>query len=278
MIIRILFCLSSLLLLPSLYAGDDNSQEELRLQRKLALLDNMLHQGNTVERIEESQDVEALRLLNISRLLYKDASASLSSGHIPRTRVSLDEALRMIVSGLALARKGEGSTAADKARYQVFSNSLASMERTMQENPEIRIDKDQLNTLKLNADKALDSADYQRANHYLSEAYKLSVAAVSLENHNKTVVSSLDFATPGDEYKYEVRRFNGNLEVVDLLSKDKSGSAKLNFILQSRDRAISTRDLAIQEAEKGDFLSAILRMESANEQLSSAMGMLGIRF
>ena len=274
----ILFSMLWLLSVPLQGVAAVPTDERTLLERKQALIGTMLRPGPTVKKISDSGNSLAKEKLKQARKLHQQAELLIAAGDLAKAKQSSNQALLTITSALSLARKGAGPSAADKKRYQVLSSGLASLEKNIQADPGVSINQGQLSRLKLQAARAQKSNDYRKANNLLVQAYEMAVAAVSSANQKKTVVVSLDFDTPKDEYEYEAKRYQGNRELVETVLKRQQPTSTHKLVRQGMGRADKTRNKAKQQASNGDYSQAISTMEQASEQLSKMMAMLGIRF
>lgn len=248
------------------------------LERKQALIGTMVQPGPTLQRIEESANPQAVAQLKQAQQLHQQANQWLTAGDMTQAKESSNQALLAITSALALARQTSGPSPADRKRYQVLSDGLASLEKSMHANADITIERAKFSSLKQQAERLQQANDYRQANNMLVQAYEMAALAVSTANQQKTVVVSLDFATPKDEYDYEDRRYQGNRDLVEVMLKRQADSPTYPLVRQGMGRADKTRQQAHIQVSNGEYTQAITTMEQASEQLSKAMGMLGIQF
>jgi tetratricopeptide (TPR) repeat protein len=117
-------------------------------------------------------------------------------------------------------------------------------------------------------DKALAKIDY---------AYSSIKFSLTKLRKGATLVRSLHFETPEDEYRYEVSRNDTHNILIHTVLKDKLADPRLgNLMAIPIEQARKLRQQAELEAKNGQFKSAIKTMEKATSQLIRAIRMAGI--
>jgi len=110
------------------------------------------------------------------------------------------------------------------------------------------------------------------------EANRLVVETIAKLRSGETVVVSLSFDSPMDEFAYEQRRFESNEVMVGMLLDEGRASdpqqRKLIEGLNSEGRRL--REQAEQNARIGKYAEAVRSMEAANAQMVKAMQNMGV--
>ena len=122
-----------------------------------------------------------------------------------------------------------------------------------------------------------ETDDYAGANSLLSQAYEKTVTAVALARDNQTIVYSLNFETAADEYAYEVRRFDGNRMVVDMMLEKRKVGSLSELVTKYVADAEGVRESAEADAAAGNYEVAVEKMEEADKHLKRALRLLGIQ-
>lgn len=110
------------------------------------------------------------------------------------------------------------------------------------------------------------------------EANRLIVDAIVLMRSGQTVVVSLSFDTPAQEFAYEKRRFESSEVMISMALDDGvnvAANTRLNveaMLLQARRQ----RDLGEREASQGNYADAVRTLEGANRQMTRALQALGV--
>lgn len=238
----------------------------------------MLSQSKQVSQIEDSDDEDAKGLLIQARELTSIAKSALKEGDSHGAGAAINGALKALDSARATFNDRSKSTLVERARYKELQDSISSFRSSLTGDAAANLDQNKLDAMLADAEKEMKADDYVAANAQLNRAYRLIVSAVNSGYKEDTLVYSLNFETPEQEYQYELRRFMGNESLIDKLLSQKEESQTKALVVRYLEQAGQTRDHALGLAKKGDYQEAIASMEKASSQLKRAMGMLGISF
>lgn len=252
------------------------------VEQKLKLLDSVLSSPKTAQ-IAAGSDAEAAALVAQARKGMEEARAALAAGDTAKAGNLLDQALRTSSSA---SSRGARATAGDSAQrnrnkelleelnsYSV-SLSQAVMEKNSAEGTAAiqRVDK-----LVAQAAGMTAANRHAEAGDLLTQALNLAVSTLSQLRAGQTVVLSLKFDTPADEYAYEQRRHQSNEMLIDtLLREGKVDGSRRQLLDRYLEESFKLRSQAEQAAKGGDYPGAIKIMEKANDQLMSALRASGL--
>ncbi len=135
---------------------------------------------------------------------------------------------------------------------------------------------DQVNTLLGKASRSAASRKYEEANDALRVAYEQVRDALEKLRGGETLVRSLNFATPEEEYRYELDRNDTYRMLITMLIEEKKTMNIDGRIQQFLDEATAYRKQGENEAASGDFAQAIKTMEQSTRSLIAAMRNAGI--
>jgi len=135
---------------------------------------------------------------------------------------------------------------------------------------------DQMNMLLGKASRAAVSRKYDEANSALKVAYEQVRDALEKLRGGETLVRSLNFATPEEEYRYELDRNDTYRMLITMLIEEKKTMGVDKRVQQFLDEAGAYRKQAEGEAGHGDFPQAIKTMEQSTRSLIAAMRNAGI--
>jgi hypothetical protein len=137
---------------------------------------------------------------------------------------------------------------------------------------------DKVSKLIVRAKDAAASDDYKSANQLLSAALDLKAIEAAGRYDTDTIVYSLTFDTPAEEYQYEIRQYESNLLLLKLvLENNNSGTTKKlveKYIAEANQINVDAND----QSTRGKFEKAVKTMEDANKKLAQALGYLGVRY
>lgn len=126
------------------------------------------------------------------------------------------------------------------------------------------------------ASRSAAGRNYPAANDSLKVAYSQVRDALERLRGGETLVRSLNFATPEDEYRYELDRNDTYRMLIQMLIEEKKTMGVDARVQQFLDQAKAQRALAEREAGDGQFVQAIKTMEESTRSLIAAMRNAGI--
>lgn len=282
--------LPGLALLLALAAGPaaaDNAgpEQQLRLAEQKLKLVEMLIDAPATRANAARQNGEGSALIAQSRELAAQARQAIAGRQFDAATVALDEALRQVFKlNSRPAADGSQAEAAQRQRFRDFAEQLAGYRaslRDMAKDPKNgeaasrllgRIDR-----LSDDGRKLHEAGQLADANRKMAEAYKLAVAEISQLRAGQEVVLSLKFASPQEEFEYELKRYQSNEILVGMLLGDESvGSDRRRLVDGFVAEAARLRDEARQAARGNEHKAAVGTMEKANGQLNRALQSLGV--
>lgn len=241
------------------------------LAQKISLLENLLTRTTASKRLGASDNQEARELVAQARELTALAKENLTAGRPEVASQGVDEAFKRVFAATRMLKKESGSTLVERMRFEELMEAIDSLKSGSAStgNPEAE-------RLIADARARAEQDDYAGALKLLSQAYEMTASAVALSRDQETVVYTLDFATPGDEYEYEVRRFDGNRMIIDLLLRKHPGTTAAlvqSYVTKAEEMLLT----AETKAGNGKFEDAVRDMEEAGRHQKRAMGLLGIQ-
>ena len=270
---RLFWC--SLVLLMAL-AGYSPSHAELDTQRdtneqlvrqKVMLVESMLERSASSKAIMESDNQEAKELLNEAKELAGIAKENLANGQLESAGEGIDEALKTLSAASSVMKKRKKSALVLRTRYKELSEGIDSFRQALDPGIEFEIESE-IDPLLSDAKVMADANDYAGANKLLSQAYEKTVTAVALARDKQTVVYSLNFETAADEYDYEIRRFNGNRMIVDMMLEKRKVGSLSELVMKYVADAESVRGAAEAEAAAGASWQKRMRAPAITRWLS----------
>lgn len=210
--------------------------------------------------VNQDDSNESGQLLNQARMAMLKAGqlARQSSGSTDKWQKEYNKRLASVDS-LVNALSGIGD---DKSTYrQTIEETLAEVNR-------IRTESSQLASAK----------QWEQANETLQHAYLMVKTAIQNMRQGDVLVRTLNFATPAEEYHYELDRNQTHFMLLKLLVERKTNlservSVRINT---SRAQAEQLADEAEQLFQAKDFKQAISKLEESTRFLIKAIRMGGV--
>ena len=124
------------------------------------------------------------------------------------------------------------------------------------------------------------------AENQYEEAYSLAdganhqmIVALATLRDQETIEYRLEFGSPAEEYEYEIRRFESQKMLLEMMvaeKKPQEGSLAMieTFVAQADSKSKAARGLA----DAGQFEQAVEQQEEAVEELTKAMRVAGVYF
>jgi hypothetical protein len=128
------------------------------------------------------------------------------------------------------------------------------------------------------AEALFDQEKYAEANAQMASIYADVVTIVGEARRNQSIIYRLTFATPADEYAYELERNKSYEILVDIAIADKQNPDKAlqPYIRKLVGQSRELRDMAGAQAASGDHVKAIGTLENASGHLVRALRSAGV--
>ena len=268
---------------PAGAASDDDSGLRASIEQRISLTRNYL-ESDTAAKIAASENPQARRLLEKSRELLDQASAALRQGKLLAAQDKVNLSLQSFTAaGTANLRKAPDPAAAQRElgslRIEIDSYLQAFSAALAEKGPSMAglLDRQYFDGLLANAQQAESIEDYANAKASLARAKQAVVDALIKIRHNETVVYSVEFQTPADEFRYENDRYREYAALGQkLLDSGELEESRTKMYEQLKKSGDSLADEAAELAGAGDYQNAIARMEAAVRKLVQGLQLLGV--
>ncbi|MBF0438886.1 MAG: hypothetical protein HQL93_07160 [Magnetococcales bacterium] len=278
-IVGILFGLSIVLLAPNgLWA------ESAALQRKAALVDNLLKDSDTSRRVHAKGDAASRSLLDQAAQAREEARRALAAGDEKKGSAFLDKALQLVTTASRNNVDPASRQWLHRSRYEDllvsvdnFKDAYARHLRRLRAGEKGPMDLAQVESLKAQALALGKEKKYEEANKSLSRAQEMVTTGLKSLLGSTALVYELKFDTPKDEYEYEVRRGESYEAMIRMfLAEGVNPKADEGQLRPLMDKSQETSMRADQQASAGQFEVAIKTREEANKLLTQVLRMLGV--
>ena len=253
------------------------------LRKKLDLVSYYLDSA-TSTRIRQSDNRRAQDLLERAVALREEARRALEDDDLELASREIGLALRSIsAANSALTQDGSSSEALarrnEELRKEIAGYRQSFDRSVLEKGPEFAslLDGNRLDDLLARAERLAAAGKHAEASAPLNEAYRLTVDAVARLRSNETVVYSLEFRTPADEFRYEEKRHESYaLLVHQMVSSGASQGSREALVHRFFEEASRLAAQARDEADRGRHDDAIKSMEDANKNMVRALQMMGL--
>ena len=259
------------------------SEAERLLNQKVVMLDAYLGSKRVADALK-SGDVKNVEAVERARADFAAGAEALGKGDLKKAEQSLDAGLRQI-STIVLQQAARAELPAVKreefkARRSQISSFLRALEAGSEKaalspwTARLSIAREGLQQ----ADGLYEQGKYVEANARLVSIYEDVVVIVSEARRSQSVIYRLNFATPADEYAYELERNKSYEILVDIAIAEKQNSDKAlrPYIQKLINKSRELREQAGVHAAAGDHVKSIGTLEEATRHLVQALRSAGV--
>ena len=273
------------LMLAADHAVAAGSEHDLgkQIEQKIALTRNYL-ESSTAAEIASGENPQARRMLEKSRELLEQAVAALRDGKLQDAHDKANLSLQSFTAaGTANLKKTATSEHAahelDSMRAEIDAYLESFAAALLEKGPSMAglLDRQYVDELLASAGQSQSIGDYTNARAALGRARQAVVNALIKIRNNETVVYSVEFQTPADEFRYERERYAEYESLGEkLLDSGELDNSRIRMFEHLKNAGDRLNNEALELAGSGDYAAAIARMESAVGQLVKGLRLLGV--
>lgn len=256
-----------------------------QVKQKLGYAEMLIGSSPAMQRVAASDNAQAKGLAAQARQQFTNAKAAMSAGDNAAAMQAVNETLRLISAAAHLVP--DASEQVDyKARYADLSEQLRGFDKSYEKNLERGIkpksgkamDKAKFDQLVKEAEGFAGREQYEEAVKRLESANEMLTQALGALLQSQTVVYDKNFATPQEEYEFELSRYDSYAELIPLaVEQRKPTEQTVSMMDKLAARAKEIHDEAVGLAAKGDHQQAILALQAATERLQQALRLAGVQ-
>jgi hypothetical protein len=267
-------------------AGADASvSTQALLDSKVRLVKLLLSQSPAMQRIPQSNNAQAKKMLADAQALFAKATSEAEAGRQASAIKMLDEALRGIVTASRMVPDPAQLAAQERARYAGMSEATRTF-LTLYKGVSAKmagkggaapLDVNGINGAIGKAESLAAAGNHKEANVVLGDVYKAVVSALNRMLMAETIVYDQKFDTPAEEYNYELSRNKNYEELVPLAIAQlnpprESAAISESYVQQSR----HLRDASRKHAASGDYTNALKTIQDATLHLQRSLRVAGV--
>jgi len=273
--------MGTLLALALLLHGAALAQDREQLERRLQSVGTLIESSSAAKQIEASAEPAARERRDNARLIHREAAASLQGGDMPAAARLLDQAAREMMTGARLAKPEQVAGAKAQRDFDVRLDSaralLTAQQRITAEKgnqPEAVLATRRIEEQIADAQRRAGAGQLDEARSAVDRAYLTARVSIEAMRRGDTLVRTLQFASPREEYDYELDRYEAHRLLIQVLLADRKEPtpAMRGYI----ERAATLRTEAEATARKGEHAGAIQRLEEATRELVRAIRAGGV--
>ena len=256
------------------------AQDREQLERRLASVATLIESSSVARQIDASGEPAARSKRDSARLIHREAGASLRGGDSAGAARLLDQAAREMMDGARLARPdqvhGEKAQRDFNARLDSVRALLGAQQRISQEKGAPAQAAEATRSIEqqlAQAQQLAAAGKLDAARPAIDRAYLAARVSIETLRRGDTLVRSLHFASPREEYDYELDRNETHRMLIDVVLADRrDASGVMPAGMQAFvDRAAALRGNAETQARSGDHGAAVRTLEESTRELVRAI-------
>ena len=251
---------------------------------RVKFINKLINISSGAKQVLKSDDAAVKALHSEAKALLQQARQQFELGEKAKGSALLDRSAATMFKAIQLASPksiGNNKLTADfkkrKSSVKALGQALKRIASELKRESDSELVTQQLVTLEEDADKLMQAGKIVEAKIELDKAYHLIKISIESMRGGQTLVRSLNFATPEDEYHYEIDRNNTHKMLVKLfLSEKKVSEYGKKMAEKSIKEANKLRANADREARSDQFTQAIKLLEQSTRQFVRAIRSSGI--
>ena len=264
----------------SVYAAEGKTA----LENRVDYMFKLLNESSGAKQVINGFSDEAKKKREDALAVYESARKNLNDGNDAAATDLLSESAKLMFQAIKLSTPTtmiEEKIIVDfKQRRESVIALKDAFNRISDENNEEeskgKVNK-QLDQLVGQADRLLNNGEIPQARIEIDKAYHLVKVSIEAIRSGQTLVRSLQFESPQEEYVYEIDRNDTHSMLVGLLIDEEKQSSSINSrIMENVEKANILRKQAESYAVAEAFEQAIELLEQSTKQLVRAIRSAGI--
>jgi len=261
---------------------ESRAPDRAQLEQRFESVRTLIERSTAARQIDETGDDAARQKHAEAREAFRRAEVALANGDLRAASERLSQAS---VTMFTAARDATPRTLSDdkaKSDYRAKRDSVRALLDAQQRiatekhrEAQVRESAAQVEGLMVDADTQANRGDTTAARATLERAYLIAKASIATLRGGDTLVRSLHFANPEEEYDYELDRNDTHQMLIKVLLDEK----KAQFDPQVRkflQQAGTLRGQAEAAASRGQHADAIDLLESSTGELVKAIRNAGV--
>ncbi len=250
----------------------------------MALTHRLLNESSAAKSVLASDNADAKALHAEAMKFYEQAIKADADGDTETRDQSLKKAKMSLFKAAQLAKKAPGLNDRSHSLYKRRAKSAAALLDAHKRIREELKPGTEVETLELKAiadiaaaDASFKKDDVPGATKLIDQALSALKGSLIKMRNGTTLVRSLHFDTPKDEYEYELDRNQSHTLLTSILLQKKplSENAKQRFD-KDMSQARELRQQAEAQAEKGEYEAAIKTLEESTKHIVRAIRAAGV--
>ncbi len=246
------------------------------IQRKIEYAHLIINVSEQARRIANSDNAEARKLRDQAEQQIQSANSALEKGDLEAATESISKAFRLYTSAVQMVPDPKLLKQRQREQYSHLLSQVFAFEAWTKNN----MGSSSVVWIRDAVDKAQGLAIvgyHEEANNILNDTLNRLIDEVSRNLEARTITYDLDFSTPEDEYRYELRRNKDYVRLIPVaIAQHQPGGGARKLIDHLIQQASSLRGQAEAHFERGKIKLAITLLEQSTAKLQHALKMAGV--
>ena len=265
---------------PHVLAEDEKTEWE----KKLHALGELIDRSSISRQILGSDNEASILKYKLAQALREQAAIAYREGKYDESDLLIGKSKKALFEAAQLSSSRESRKDKEKKTYESMRRSMNALLEAMERIGTEKGKKGQIaqiaeksRELIKQADQLVSSGKYKEGIELLGKAIHGTDNEISKMRSGDTLTRSLSFATPKEEYHYELERNDTHLMLINVyLAENPAEGEAHNKIDQYLDGAKAFRSKAENMASAGKYQDAVREMESSTVNIIRAIRAMGI--
>ena len=259
-------------------------EEKSQWEKKFHALGELIERSSVSRQVLGSNNEASLQQYKLAQLLREQAVTAYREGWYDESNILIGKSKKALFEAAKLSGSGESRKDKEKKSYESMKRSMNALLEAMERIGAEKGNKKQVEQLAEKTRNMIKQADQQVSSGKHKEGMELLGKAVyGIDNKinemrsGDTLTRSLSFATPKEEYQYELERNDTHLMLVNVyLAENPAEGEARSKIDQYLDGAGTFRKKAEDMASAGKYQDAVREMESSTVNIIRAIRAMGV--
>jgi hypothetical protein len=255
------------------------------VKQKLEYAATFISSSAASKRIAASDHVEARAKLLAAQERLSAAQSAFASGNLDDASARSDEAMNLMSQAARLV-PSESVQQLARARHEKLVKGIETLEAAYQAalsepgtlDPS-GLDSSRIHKMMDDAKALAEAGKYDESNRILADAMDEISGALSKLHGSKTISYELIFASPAEEYAYELERYRSLEDAIPLaIEQMQPSQADIDNAEAYINKAKQRRQQADADAKQGYYEAALLQIRDGSLQMETALNALGVTY
>ena len=259
-------------------------EEQSQWEKKFHALGELIERSSVSRQVLSSNNEASLQQYKLAQLLREQAVTAYREGKFDESNILIGKSKKALFEAAKLSGSGESRKDKEKKSYESMKRSMNALLEAMERIGAEKGNKKQVEQLAektrnliKQADQHVSSGKYKEGIELLGKAVHGIDNKINEMRSGDTLTRSLSFATPKEEYQYELERNDTHLMLVNVyLAENPAEGEVRSKIDQHLDGARMFRKKAEDMASAGKYQDAVREMESSTVNIIRAIRAMGV--